>query len=224
MSGVRGFLFFDLDGTIAESGGDISKAMNEVFAELGVAPTTDTEKAFLIGPPLQDAIPPLLRARDVDVARTQSVIDRYRQIYKSKYLPHTRAIEGMTEVVRQLHVEQFVLSVVTTKPQPQAGIALRATGLMDCFTTVVGSRENEPTPKDELLRIAMADVSVRLQTTVEVDVSWMIGDRHFDINAAHAVGATSVAVMWGHGDEDEFMSASAHHIVHSPHELLRVIA
>jgi phosphoglycolate phosphatase len=94
---------------------------------------------------------------------------------------------------------------------------------MDFFVTVVGPQENLPTPKDELLRSAMDDVSSRLQQTVSVERSWMIGDRHFDINAAHAVGATSVAVMWGHGDHDEFITADAHHIVHTPQELLRVI-
>jgi phosphoglycolate phosphatase len=161
--------------------------------------------------------------RDIDARFLQEVIDNYRTIYKKTYLPHTKAITGMPEVVRQLHRERCVLSVVTTKPQPQAGIALRATGLMECFVTVVGPQENNPTPKDELLRIAMNDVSVRLQTQVTVEQSWMIGDRYFDINAAHAVGATSIAVMWGHGDQEEFTNARAHHVVHSPEELLQIV-
>lgn len=224
MSDIRGFLFFDLDGTIADSGVDICGAMNEVFVEMGVTPLNESEKSFLVGPPLQDALPPLLNVRNIDVAHVQSVIDHYRRIYKAKYLPHTRAITGMSDVVQQLHSEHFVLSVVTTKPQPQAGIALRATGLMDFFVTVVGPRENVPAPKDDLLRFAIADVTARLQETVDLAASWMIGDRHFDIDAAHAVGATSVGVMWGHGDHDEFVSAQAHHIVHHPAELLRVFS
>lgn len=223
MTEIRGFLFFDLDGTIADSGVDICTAMNEVLTEMGTTPLSEEERAHLVGPPLQDALPPIMKPREIDVAHLQSVIDRYRQIYKAQYLPHTRAIEGVADVVRQFHADQYVLSVVTTKPQPQAGIALRATGLMDFFTTVVGPRENAPTPKDELLQIAMSDVSARLQASVSVESSWMIGDRHFDINAAHAVGATSIAVMWGHGDREEFVNAKAHHIVETPGELIRVI-
>jgi len=223
MGEIQGFLFFDLDGTIADSGVDICTAMNEVLAEMSITPLSDSERTRLVGPPLQDALPPIMQPRNIDISQLQNIIDRYRQIYKAKYLPHTRAITGVAEVVRQLHAEHYVLSVVTTKPQPQAGIALRATGLMDCFVTVVGPRENAPTPKDELLQIAMSDVSARLQTSVNVTSSWMIGDRHFDVNAAHAVGATSVAVMWGHGDQEEFASARAHHIVHTPDELLRLI-
>ena len=223
MEEIRGFLFFDLDGTIADSGVDICTAMNEVLIEMGTEPLSDREKAHLVGPPLQDALPPIMRPRNIDVVHLQYVIDRYRQIYKAQYLPHTRAIDGVADVVRQFHAEQYVLSVVTTKPQPQAGIALRATGLMDCFVTVVGPRENEPTPKHELLQIAMSDVSARLKTSVSIESSWMIGDRHFDINAAHAVGATSIAVMWGHGDREEFINAKAHHIVDAPVDLIRVI-
>lgn len=223
MTSIRGFLFFDLDGTIADSGVDICTAMNEVLTELGTASLSDAERAHLVGPPLQDALPPIMTPRGIDIAHLQNVIDRYRQIYKAQYLPHTRAIAGVADVVRQLHADHYVLSVVTTKPQPQAGIALRATGLMDYFTTVVGPRENDPTPKNELLQMAMSDVSARLRMSVSIDKSWMIGDRHFDINAAHAVGATSIAVMWGHGDREEFVSARAHHIVDAPSELIRVI-
>jgi len=224
MTDIRGFLFFDLDGTIADSGIDICTAMNEVLFEMNTELLSDTEKAHLVGPPLQEALPPIMKPRNIDIAHLQNVIDRYRQIYKAKYLPHTRAIAGVADVVRQFHADQYVLSVVTTKPQPQAGIALRATGLMEFFTTVVGPRENEPTPKDELLQMAMSDVSARLQTSVSVESSWMIGDRHFDINAAHAVGATSIAVMWGHGDRDEFLNAKAHHIVDVPNQLIGVVA
>lgn len=223
MTEIRGFLFFDLDGTIADSGIDICSAMNEVLTEMGKQPLSDREKAHLVGPPLQDALPPIMKPRNIDIADLQNVIDRYRQIYKAKYLPHTRAIAGVADVVRQFHADRYVLSVVTTKPQPQAGIALRATGLMEFFTTVVGPRENEPIPKDELLQMAMSDVSARLQMSVSVESSWMIGDRHFDINAAHVVGATSVAVMWGHGDREEFVSAKAHHIIDMPDQLIRVI-
>jgi phosphoglycolate phosphatase len=222
MNDVQGYLFFDLDGTIADSGKDICEALDETMLSMGVAPLSDVEKNVVVGPPLQDALPPLLTARGIDVTYLQNTIDTYRAIYKRKYLPHTTAIAGMTDVVRELHSVGYVLSVVTTKPQPQAGVALRATGLMDCFVTVVGPRENVPTPKDELLRFAMRDVSARLRTTVHATDSWMIGDRHFDINAAHAVGVTSVAVMWGHGDEDEFVRAKAHFVMNSPRELLRI--
>jgi phosphoglycolate phosphatase len=115
------------------------------------------------------------------------------------------------------------MAVVTSKPQPQAGIAVRAAGLMDYFVTVVGPKENQPIPKHALLEHAMSDIAVRQRTEVLTSRSWMIGDRHFDIDAAHVVGATSVGVMWGHGDEEEFVAAKAHHIVHVPMDLLRLL-
>jgi phosphoglycolate phosphatase len=220
---TQGFLFFDLDGTLAASGSDIRAAMDHVLADLGTNPVADNEISQLIGPPLQVGVPPLLQARGIDTSFAQEVIQRYRKIYKETYLPFTKAIDGMTEVVHELHESGWTMAVVTSKPQPQAGIAVRAAGLMDYFVTVVGPKENQPIPKDALLEHAMSDIAVRQRTEVSISRSWMIGDRHFDIDAAHAVGATSVGVLWGHGDEEEFVAAKAHHIVHVPADLLTLL-
>ena len=219
-----GFLFFDLDGTIAESGRDIRAAMDEVMEDLGVAPLAEHELSVLIGPPLQEGVPHLLSARGIEHKYVQEIIARYRVVYKQSYLPYTQAISGMDEVIRALHVEKWTLAVVTSKPQPQAGIAVRATGLMECFTTVVGPREDNPISKGELLQHAMDDISARLQVHVSAANAWMIGDRHFDIHAAHAVGATSVGVLWGHGDVEEFAAAQAHHVLSRPHDLLTLLS
>jgi phosphoglycolate phosphatase len=219
----QGFLFFDLDGTLAASGSDIRAAMDHVFHDLGTNPVQNDEISQLIGPPLQVGVPPLLQARGIDVSFAQEIILRYRKIYKEMYLPFTKAIDGIKEVVHTLHVAGWTMAVVTSKPQPQAGIAVRATGLMDYFVTVVGPQENHPIPKHVLLENAMSDIALRHRTEVPASRSWMIGDRNFDIDAAHAVGATSVGVMWGHGDENEFAAARAHHIVYVPEDLLGVL-
>lgn len=197
--------------------------MNEVMVDLGVAPIGDEEVHQLIGPPLQHGLPPILEARGVDLQRVQEVIDRYRVTYKSKYLPHTQAIPGIPEVIQQLLKQDWILSVVTSKPQPQAGIAVRATGLMDAFVTVVGPQENDPVPKSELLTIAVEEISLRCRVDVEFDQSWMIGDRYFDIAAAHSVGMASIGVLWGHGDIQEFQEAGAHHIASTPTDLLTIV-
>lgn len=221
---ARGFLFFDLDGTVAESGRDIHNAMNEVMSEMGAAEIAETELHQLIGPPLQHGLPPILEARGIDVQHVQEVIDRYRLTYKSKYLPYTKPITGIPEVIRQLHDENWVMAVVTSKPQPQAGIAVRATGLMDAFVAVVGPQENDPIPKTQLLRSAVTEIEVRVGVDVDMSRSWMIGDRHFDIAAAHGVGMASIGVLWGYGDTAEFESAGAHQIATHPHELLTIVA
>ena len=49
--------------------------------------------------------------------------------------------------------------------------------------------------------------------------SRMVGDRRYDVAAAHAHGLAAVGVTWGIGDEAELRAAGAEVIVHSPREL-----
>ena len=111
----RGYLFFDLDGTIADSGAGITQSVNDMFAAVGASPLTSAEVTRIIGPPFQTTMPELLRARGIDESRTNEFIYEYRRIYKAHHLPHTPVIDGMREVVDEL-AAHWHLSVVTAKP------------------------------------------------------------------------------------------------------------
>jgi phosphoglycolate phosphatase len=47
----------------------------------------------------------------------------------------------------------------------------------------------------------------------------MVGDRKYDIVAAHDHGLRAVGVLWGIGSEQELRIAGADHLVASPAEL-----
>ncbi|MSZ55419.1 MAG: HAD hydrolase-like protein, partial [Actinobacteria bacterium] len=51
----RGVLFFDLDGTLADSGAGIHAALNEVFSTRGHEVLTLDELHMVIGPPLEES-------------------------------------------------------------------------------------------------------------------------------------------------------------------------
>jgi len=44
----------------------------------------------------------------------------------------------------------------------------------------------------------------------------MVGDRHHDIDAARALGMTSIGVAWGFGTLDELIGANAHQVAMTP--------
>ena len=217
-----GFLFLDLDGTIADSGSGITTALNQIFEREGLVPLTDSEARWILGPAFQSTVPTLLERRGVDTQRSQFFIDEYRALYKSEHLARTELIAGMGEVLDELSLH-FVLSVVTAKPLVQALVAVHATNVQRHMVTVVGPDENVPQPKSELLQRAMREVAEHTGQTPEVHNSWMIGDRHHDIDAATSVGTHSIGVLWGYGDREELEAAGATHIAHAPHDLLSLL-
>lgn len=218
----RGYLFFDLDGTIADSGAGITQSVNDMFAAEGVPPLTPAEVTRIIGPPFQTTMPELLRVRGIDEARSTEFIHEYRRIYKAHHLPHTPVIDGMREVIEELSVE-WHLSVVTAKPQTQADIAVVATRMNHHMVTVVGPADDAPVHKSVLLRQAIENVTEAHGVSPVLTDCWMIGDRHHDIEAGVHVGTKSAGVLWGFGDHEELTSAGADVVLKSPTDLLSLL-
>lgn len=217
-----GYLFFDLDGTIADSGAGITQSVNDMFAAVGAAPLTDTEVRRIIGPPFQTTMPELLSARGIDVARTTEFIHEYRRIYREHHLPFTPVIDGMRDVVNSL-AEKWHIAVVTAKPQTQAVVAVKATQLDHHMVTVVGPADDAPVHKSVLLRRALDDVRREHGAMPDVEQCWMIGDRHHDIEAGVQVGTRSAGVLWGFGDHEELAGAGADVVLSRPEELLSLL-
>jgi phosphoglycolate phosphatase len=218
----RNVLFWDLDGTIVDSGAGITASMNEVFANVGAEAMSDVEIRRVIGPPLQTTMPELLSRRNLDVARTEEFIQEYRRVYIEHHLPHTVVIDGMREVVETLS-ESWHLALVTAKPQTQADIAIRTIGLEHLMVTVVGPADDGPVHKSVLLRRALVDVERELGVTPTLEKCWMIGDRNHDIEAGVQVGTKAAGVLWGFGDHEELTSAGAHAVLATTAELLSLL-
>lgn len=217
-----GFLFLDLDGTIADSGAGITGALNQIFEREGIASLTEQEARWILGPAFQSTMPTLLERRNVDPNRSDEFIDNYRALYKVEHLARTELIAGMGDVLEKL-AANFHLSVVTAKPKVQADIAVVATNVARHMITVVGPEESKPQPKSELLERAMREVTDTLGHAPELHNSWMIGDRHHDIDAATTVGTHSIGVLWGYGDREELETAGATHVISDPVDLLRLL-
>ena len=219
---TRGFLFFDLDGTIADSGPGITASMNDAFATAGLDALSLVEVRRIIGPPLQTTMPELLTRRGVSLDRVDFFIDQYRQIYREHHLPRTPIFDGMADVLNEL-AQSWHLSVVTAKPQTQADVAVRVVGVDHHMITVVGPADDAPLPKARLLEKALTNVEKSLGHRPDVEQCWMIGDRHHDIDAGLEVGTRAAGVLWGFGDHAELHGAGAHAVVSHPAELLSVL-
>jgi phosphoglycolate phosphatase len=218
----RNVLFWDLDGTIADSGAGITASMNEIFANVGAEALSDVEIRRVIGPPLQTTMPELLSRRGLAVAHTEEFIQEYRRVYKENHLPHTPVIDGMRDVIEQLS-NHWHLALVTAKPQTQADVAIRAIGMEHHMITVVGPADDGPVHKSVLLRRALVDVERELGVAPILERCWMIGDRNHDIEAGVQVGTKAAGVLWGFGDHEELASAGAHAVVATPSELLSLL-
>jgi phosphoglycolate phosphatase len=222
MTNKKGILFFDLDGTVADSGTGILAAMNHVLEARHLQPLTSADLTHFVGPPLSVSFPTFFAPRGVPTDEMHMFIAEYRKNYSATHLPQTPLNPGMGDALTELK-NSWRLAIVTSKPEPQALIAIQATGVRHYFDIIVGPHDDSEIPKAQLLERALREMNELHGDRPALTSCWMIGDRHHDIDAGVEVGTHTAGVLWGFGSREELGSAGATAIVETPQELVAVL-
>jgi len=222
MTNKKGILFFDLDGTVADSGTGILAAMNHVLEARHLQPLTSDDLTHFVGPPLSVSFPTFFAPRGVPADEMNLFIAEYRENYSATHLPQTPLNPGMGDALVELK-KTWRLAIVTSKPEPQALIAIQATGVRHYFDIVVGPHDDSEIPKAQLLECALREMNELHGELPPLTSCWMIGDRHHDIDAGVEVGTYTAGVLWGFGSREELSSAGATAVVETPQELVAVL-
>jgi len=184
---------FDLDGTLADTSGDLIAAANVCLAEIGVAlldPVTDARTALRGGRAMLRL--GLGRAGPVD----EDLVDRWYQplleAYGGALDVHTKMFPGAMAAVVRLTDAGYVVGVCTNKPEGLAQELLVRLGVRDAFGALVGAdtlpvRKPDPEHFYETVRRAGGDARRGL----------LVGDTETDHLTARAAGVPSVLVSFG---------------------------
>lgn len=192
-------VIFDLDGTLADTSGDLIEAANACFRALGhgemLDPLTDAATAFLGGRAM-------LRlgfgrlglegtALEQEVMREIPVLLTY---YETAIDVHTELYPGALEAIGRLGSEGAAIGICTNKPEGLADLLLCKLGVRDAFGSLVGAgtlpvRKPDPAP--------LLEAVARLGGVPERAV--LIGDTDTDREAARAAGMPCILVTFGPG-------------------------
>jgi phosphoglycolate phosphatase len=202
-------VIFDLDGVLVDSRAVFLSCVNYAFTKLGLPTRPDAELLPYIGPPFAYAFGELLGvAHDAPVVH--ACIDGYRERYRTASLTETTVAPGIPEALAALDGRR--LAVATSKPKAFADPILAAMGIGEHFEVVAGPDLSARTEdKTETLARALHE----LGPTRAV----MVGDRSFDVKAAHAHGLPAIGVTWGIGTAGELHDAGAERLIDRPDEL-----
>ena len=193
-------LIFDLDGTLTDSKPGIIGCLREVLAARNMQDYGSLER--FIGPPVEEWAAELL-PQGSEEDRTALARD-YRACYDRVGWSNNSVFAGVTEMLAQLRAEGFPLYVCTSKQQHFAARILEKFGLAQYFTAIYGDKaEYASHSKVDLLTRVLSEHRLARESV------WMVGDRSFDIDAAHENGIRCVAAGWGYGTAEEWARADA---------------
>lgn len=208
-------IFFDLDGTLTESGEGITKSVQYALEKLG-KPEEDLDKLrVFIGPPLMEQF---MKYADVDETEARRAVEYYRERYAVKGIFENRPYDGVENLLRELKGRGYILAVASSKPEYYVTKILDYFNLSSYFEVVVGSEMNGArTSKTEVIEEALK----RLNMSDRRKEVLMVGDKEHDVLGARAARLDCVAVGYGYGTKEELTAAQPLKIVASIEELLR---
>ena len=208
-------IFFDLDGTLTESGEGITKSVQYALEKLG-KPEEDLDKLrVFIGPPLMEQF---MKYADVDETEARRAVEYYRERYAVKGIFENRPYDGVENLLRELKGRGYILAVASSKPEYYVTKILDYFNLSSYFEVVVGSEMNGArTSKTEVIEEALK----RLNMSDRRKEVLMVGDKEHDVLGARAAGLACEEVGFGYGNKDDLTAAQPLKIVASIEELLR---
>ncbi len=198
-------ILFDLDGTIADSGVGVTKAVEFALNQFGITVDDRSTLFSFIGPPLTESF---MKYYYMSVEEADEAVLAYRVYYEQKGMLENTIYEGIEELLKQLHGAGKTIVLATSKPEVYAVKILQHTHLDQYFTIMAGaSMDGTRIQKYDVIQYALSQINdLDLLTTI------MIGDRHHDITGANRSKIDSIGVLFGYGCRDELKEAKATYI------------
>ena len=187
-------VIFDLDGTLADTSGDLIAAANATFQALDVAarldPGTDAGTALRGGRAMLTL--GLSRLGPVDDALVDKGYPILLEAYAAAIDHHTVLYPGAMDAVRALSSAGYGVGICTNKPEALAETLLTRLGVRDHFASLVGAdtlavRKPDPEPLRAAALRAGGDPARCL----------LVGDSITDRKTAAAAGVPCVLVTFG---------------------------
>src|SRR5919199_389982 len=215
-------LLFDIDGTLVSTGGAGAVAWRQAFEELHGVPADIGEytDAGMTDPDVGAKTFAAVIGREPSPRELAQLIQR-----RLEHLPEAvaqsegyKVLPGVPERLRQLSHDGHLLGLITGNGDGAAFVKLERGDLVRWFT--FGAYAAAGVDRAGIVRRAIERGEATLGCDVPNSDIFVVGDTPLDIEAAHAVDCTAVAVATGHHDSAALREAGADHVLETLEEEL----
>ena len=206
-------IFFDLDGTLTDSGEGIINSASLALEHFGLSVPDREQMRVFVGPPLDKTL--------IEVGVPANRVEEAIEVFRSRYIPigiyENYPYPGIRELLEKLQAKGFRLFVATSKPEEMALQVLDRFQLSQYFEKICGATlDGSRTEKSDVITYLLAQVK-------DVENTVMVGDTKFDVLGAAEHNIPTIGITWGYGKEEDMVNAGAVAIAHSPEELFTLL-
>lgn len=209
-------VIFDLDGTLLDTLGDLTSAVNAAMRHYQFPLLSESEVCARVGNGVRRLI-----AQSVPANTETHVIDDCLKHFQAHYEAHlverTHPYQGIGAVIEAFHSRGVRMAVLSNKYQAAAE-RLISHYFPNRITLIRGEipgipRKPDPTSTNQILSML----------SVQADEVLYIGDSDVDMQTAKAAGITAIGALWGFRDRESLMAAGAEHVVEHPEHLIQLL-
>ncbi len=193
-------LLLDLDGTMLDTAGDITTAVNRMRAAFGFGPLDLPVVRNFIGRGIANLVSQSMKSSVGELGATASkvAIAQFEKQYETCLADVSHAFPGVLEGLELFREKGFRLGCVTNKAERFTLPLLEKTGLAPYFELVLsGDSLAEKKPHPLPLQHAANHFGVKIEEMV------LIGDSMHDAAAARAAGCPVFIVPYGYNEGQE---------------------
>lgn len=206
-------VLFDLDGTIVDTNELIVQSF--LHSLEGETPEAITREHIIpnMGRPLIEQMVYFTGREEVT-----DVIAKYRSYNLSKHDELVTEFPHVRSVIAELHAKGIQIGIVTSKIRKTTLMGLKLTGLDSYISSIVTIDDvKNAKPDPEGIFRALKELNGRPEETV------MVGDSHYDIEAAKNAGVSSVGVSWSWKGRSYLEEFHPDHLIDDMRELLPIV-
>ncbi len=185
-------LFFDLDGTLIDSRGDIANSVNLTRGEYGLPPLPLEEVTTMVGNGMRQL---MLRAMPDHAAVIDELVANNKRQYAEHLVKYTFVYPGVAEGLAQLRALGCKMAVTSNKTSELIPRILERLGILKFFDVTVGAGDVPVLKPDPgLLYLAAERMGVTLKPT-----DWVVGDHYTDLEVGRRAGIQVCHCAYGFG-------------------------
>ncbi|NQV48889.1 MAG: HAD-IA family hydrolase [Candidatus Marinimicrobia bacterium] len=211
MLNPRGILF-DLDGTLVDTGRDITANLNRAFKSMGYQQLPHETILGKVGYGAHYLVQQCLQIHEPKIKVEEKLVtelwELFRAFYRIHIIDEAQPYPGVIDFLEQ---DNRPLGVISNKPEEFVLAILTELNLMQYFKFAWG-RDTLPVskPDPEVIRFGIHELGIDLARHVA-----MVGDSPVDIRAAKGAGAISIALSYGFSPLVELEAESPDFLFHS---------
>lgn len=197
MAMIAPTIVYDLDGTLADTAGDLMATVNWLLSREDLKPLPVESARSLIGAGARALIKRgfLASGRGLEPQKLEALFADFLAHYNAHIAVHTRLYPGVDKALEAFARLGWRQTVCTNKVEASAKLLIAKLGIAERFAFICGQDTfgvGKPDPKPLLETIAASGGAS--------ERAIMVGDSSTDIRCARAANIPAIAVAFGYSD------------------------